>query len=425
MSSRHSGPCHRVRSRLGRCRAWLAASRNAIKPSSKWSQTRRKAFIDRVSSGEGRRTQATREGLPGYSANRAAARLRCGWVQAAACSALLVGCVGSLDQVSTDFSFELAPYRLHGIAPFISLVRGEGNDFGGFRVDDALLVAIVQRASLLVHFSSHFHDDLVQLAAYVGMQAVPELGVGDQHVVQNTVVGFGDELLHFVHLLAVDVRVGVLCTVNHAGLQALVNLSEAHLARVGFNGLELLFQYGGSLYAEFQATGIFRLTQRLVGGQLLEAVVPVTQASDVFLFHGFQQCLTFWALLETVDGGHVLEQERQVEYLDLLGVLLEFGQRWGDQLHVTEQQRFHFLAVTEQRGVRVNLDLDLVAQTLFSELLEQRGTLAFRRVVGDHVGELDHDRVGRLGHTGDAQRQGARERLGSQFEHGVFHLVFV
>src|SRR5690606_19410693 len=133
-----------------------------------------------------------------------------------------------------------------------------------------------------------------------------------------------------------------------------------------------------------------------------------------------QQLLAGFALLEAIDRFDVVEQERQVEYLNALGVVLELGQRRRDQLNVAQQQRFHFLAVTEQRGVRVDLNLDLASQTLFHQLLEQQGALAFRRVFGNHVGELDADRIGRLGHSRDAQRQGARERLGSQFEHCCF-----
>ncbi len=97
--------------------------------------------------------------------------------------------------------------------------------------------------------------------------------------------------------------------------------------------------------------------------------------------------------------------------------MLELGQRRRDQLNVAQQQGFHFLAIAEQRGVRVNLYLDLAGQTLFHQFLEHQGALAFRRVLGDHVRELDGDRVSRVGQTSDAQRQGACQRLGSQFEH--------
>ncbi len=215
-------------------------------------------------------------------------------------------------------------------------------------------------------------------------------------------VGLGDVLLNLVHLLRVDVRVGVLGTVDDTGLQALVDLGEAHLARVGAHGLELLLKHLGRLYAELQATRILRLAQLLVGRQLLEAVVPVRQTGDVLVDHGGQQSLALVALLEAVDRSHVVEQERQVEYLKLLGVLLELGQRRRDQLDVAQQQRFHFLAVTEQRGVRVDLHLDLAGQTLLDQFLEHQCALALRRAVGDDVGELDDDRVCGLSQRGHA-----------------------
>ncbi|MNC44531.1 hypothetical protein D3C75_934420 [compost metagenome] len=97
--------------------------------------------------------------------------------------------------------------------------------------------------------------------------------------------------------------------------------------------------------------------------------------------------------------------------------MLELGKRRGNDVYVAEQQRFHFLAVTEQRGVRVDLDLDLAGQALLGELLEQQGTLALGGVLGHHVGELDHDRLGGLGQAGDGEREGTGECLGSQLEH--------
>ncbi|MDT4868593.1 hypothetical protein FQZ97_1035690 [compost metagenome] len=147
--------------------------------------------------------------------------------------------------------------------------------------------------------------------------------------------------------------------------------------------------------------------------------MPIGQAGDVLVFHGGQQCLALWTALEAVGGGQVVEQERQVEDLDRLGVLLELGQRRRQQLHVTEQQGFHLLAVAEQRGVRVDLDPDLARQALFSELLEQQRTLPLGRVVRDYMGELDDDRIGSLNQAGERQGHGADERLGGELEHAV------
>ncbi|MNP57961.1 hypothetical protein D3C76_1528320 [compost metagenome] len=126
-------------------------------------------------------------------------------------------------------------------------------------------------------------------------------------------VGFGDVLLHFVHFLAVDIRVGVLRTVDHTGLQALINLGKTHLARIGAYRLELFFEHGRCLHPELQASGIGGHAQGLVGRQLLHPVVPVGQAGDVLAFHGLEQSLALRAHLETVDGGYVIEEEGQIE----------------------------------------------------------------------------------------------------------------
>ncbi|MOA35767.1 hypothetical protein D3C78_1572440 [compost metagenome] len=64
--------------------------------------------------------------------------------------------------------------------------------------------------------------------------------------------------------------------------------------------------------------------------------MPVTQAGDVLALHGLEQGLTFRTVLEAVHRLDVVEQERQVEQLHLLGVLLELGQRRSDQLYVAE-----------------------------------------------------------------------------------------
>src|SRR5690606_25685428 len=77
----------------------------------------------------------------------------------------------------------------------------------------------------------------------------------------------------------------------------------------------------------------------------------------------------------------------------------------------------HFLAVTVEGGVRVDLDLHLARQTLFGQTLEHQRALALRGVFRHHVRELDGDRIGRMGQAGDAEGQRASESLGSKLEH--------
>ena len=109
------------------------------------------------------------------------------------------------------------------------------------------------------------------------------------------------------------------------------------------------------------------------------------------LLHRVEQFLALRAVLETVDGVDVVEQEGQVEDLQLGRVLGELGQRRGDDLHVAEQQGLHLLAVTEQLAVREDLDLDLARQGLLGEFLELQRGLALRGLVGHDVAVLDDD----------------------------------
>ena len=104
--------------------------------------------------------------------------------------------------------------------------------------------------------------------------------------------------------------------------------------------------------------------QRLVGRQLLHAVVQVAQTLDALLGHRVQQRLAVRAGLEAVDGLDVVEQEGQVEDLQLGRVLAELGQRRRNDLHVAQQQGFHFLAVAEQLAVGEHLHLDLAGELL-------------------------------------------------------------
>lgn len=140
------------------------------------------------------------------------------------------------------------------------------------------------------------------------------------------------------------------------------------------------------------------------------------------------ELLALRALLEAIHRLDVVEQERQVEDLQFLGVLLELGQRRRDDLHVAQEQGLHFLAIAEQRRVRVDLHPDLARQAFLHQFLEQQRALALGRVLGDDVGELDDDRVGRLDDSGDGQGKCADERLRGVLEHetsSLFLSVFM
>ncbi len=200
----------------------------------------------------------------------------------------------------------------------------------------------------------------------------------------------------------------------------MVHLGETHLAGRGAQGLELLVEDGGRLHAEFQAAGILGLTQWLVGREHLEAVVPVGQSGDALAFHAGQQRLALGAGLEAVDRSHVIEQERQIENLHRLGVMLELGQRGRQHLDIAQQQGLHLLAVAEQRGVGIDLDLHPAGQAFFRQLLEQHCALPLGRVFGDDVGEFDGDGgfICSVQRTGEGKHGGTEQRLEGKCGHG-------
>jgi len=147
-----------------------------------------------------------------------------------------------------------------------------------------------------------------------------------------------------------------------------------------------------------------------IGRQLLETVIPVGQPVDAPIGHRAQQLAAGFALLETRDGRLVVEQERQVEHFQLRRIFDELGQRGRQHLHLVVQQCLHLVGVADQRRIRVHLDLDLAGQALAHQLLEQQRALALRRVVADHVGELDDD--GFRGLRDDWRQQQEQRRTG-------------
>ena len=257
--------------------------------------------------------------------------------------------------------------------------------------DDALAIIVVQRFGILIHREGHFIDDRFQLGAGFVGDAGPELLAADQHIAQRAVIKLADKRLHGVDLLAGDIRPGAFGALDGAGLQRFERLGERHLHGLGAKLAKLCLQHRRGLNTEGQILGILGLAQLAVGGQLLHAVVPVGQAINALVGHGVQQLAALVTLLEAFDRLQVIEQERQVKHLQLLGVRLELGQRRRQHLHLALAQCIDLLAITEQRRVRVNLNRDLPGQTLFDQFFEQQCTLALGGVLGHHMGELDHD----------------------------------
>ena len=100
----------------------------------------------------------------------------------------------------------------------------------------------------------------------------------------------------------------------------------------------------------------------------------------------------------------IAEDERQVEDLELLDAeRAELGQRRRQHLDGAQLQRFHFFLVLVERRIGVNLDLDPALGQFRRLLGEHFRRLAFRRIDGDDVAELDDDRL--LGIDGQRQRR--------------------
>ncbi|MNT52889.1 hypothetical protein D3C72_1899410 [compost metagenome] len=160
--------------------------------------------------------------------------------------------------------------------------------------------------------------------------------------------------------------------------------------------------------------------QRLVGRHHLEAIVPVRQARDTLGFQFFQQALADFAFGDVVQRRLGREDVGQVERFEFLHAQrAELGQRRRQHLHGAQLQRFEFFLVLVQLAVRVQFDLDLAIRGFFGQLLEAFGGLAFRRVGGHDVAELDDDGGLRVSVDAGGGANGRAQRD----EHG-FHLHF-
>ena len=148
------------------------------------------------------------------------------------------------------------------------------------------------------------------------------------------------------------------------------------------------------LDAHLQALDVAGHLQRLVGAEVLEAVVPEREAGDALGLELLEQRLADRAVGDLVQLGVVVEDVRQVEDFEFAHAERpELGDRRREHLHRAELQRLHFLAVLVELAVRIDLDLDPALGALLGELLEVLGALALRRVDGDDVTELDDDRL--------------------------------
>eukprot|EP00906_Rhabdomonas_costata_P034809 RCo048960 len=261
-----------------------------------------------------------------------------------------------------------------------------------------------------------FHG-VFQLAADIGRQAVPELLVDDDGVAQIAMLGQGQVLLHFVHLLGVQVGNRVLGTIDNAGLQRLIDFREGHHLRHGAEGAHLFLKHLGRLDAHLLALQVGRRLDRAVCREGLETVVPVGETADALGFQLGQQLLADGAVGHLAQVVVVAEDEGQVEDFEFLHAeRAELGQRRGEHLHGAQLQGLHFFLVLVQGRVGIHLDLDLATGQFRRLLGEHFRCLALRRIGSHHVAELDHDRLLGIG----TQRYDCGEQTDEQS--GNFHV---
>ena len=108
--------------------------------------------------------------------------------------------------------------------------------------------------------------------------------------------------------------------------------------------------------------------------------------------HGFLHRLTGIRILEGIDGRDVLEHERQIENLKLLGKGFELRQRGGRELYVALQHRLQHRVIIIKRGVRKHLHTGLAVHFGVHAVGKHLGgnPLWVLVRVGD-VSELHHD----------------------------------
>ena len=209
-----------------------------------------------------------------------------------------------------------------------------------------------------------------------------------------------------MHFLRVEVGNRVLGAIDHAGLQRLVDLGEGHHLRNTPDRANLILENFRGLNAEFFAFVVSRRLEGNVGREGLEAIVPVGQALDATRFQLGQQGSAHRALGDLVQIGRVIKNEREVKGFELFHAeRAKLGERRGQHLYRTHLQGFHFFLVLVQGAVGIDLDLDLALGQLGCLLGKKYRGLAFGRVSGHHVAELD-DGLGACAQTDSQQCSG-------------------
>ena len=145
--------------------------------------------------------------------------------------------------------------------------------------------------------------------------------------------------------------------------------------------------------------------QRLVGRELLHAVVPVGEPDQPLSVIDVEELWPVGLVLEAVDRVDVVEQERQIEHLELLACSWSNFDSDG-AISWTSPSSSASISLSSPYSCEFGKTshLTLPASFFSTSSLNFSARLALGRVLGDHVAELDHDRL--LGRSGQRQRDG-------------------
>src|SRR5450830_872438 len=130
------------------------------------------------------------------------------------------------DQVLTDTIGHLRLHRQQGFAPFGLFLVVEAVNSGLAGLLHGGQSGIVFLLGNGVGVLGGILHRTFERGADIRRQAVPELLVDDDGITQIAVIGHRHVLLHFMHLLRVEIGWRILGAVDHAGLQRLVHLGE-------------------------------------------------------------------------------------------------------------------------------------------------------------------------------------------------------
>ena len=166
------------------------------------------------------------------------------------------------------------------------------------------------------------------------------------------VLGQHDTILHFPELISVDHRDRVFLRVDHALLEARVDLYPDHWHRVRAQSREGIHVDLVLHRPQSNTLEIVRLGDLPIDRQVAPAVLPDGEAGDALGIEIFQQGLTDLSVEHGVSVLAVTEEERHVENVDLGREASERPRRHHGHVDCAKLQSLDHLALFAKLAVR-------------------------------------------------------------------------